>query len=93
MQREREMVESPGLNLRVIKARAKHFQDSLFSTVKSPNTTKMGTVSEREMRKDSSSTESGSTTVSNVDGYRSHEVPTLNVHGLITNTEASENIV
>jgi hypothetical protein len=88
MQREREMVDSPGLNIRVIKARAKHFQDSLFSTVKSSNATKMGSVTERELRKDSSST--GSLTVSKVDSYSSHDVPALNAHGLIAVAEPRE---
>ena len=79
------MGESPGVNLRVIKARAKHFQDSLFNSVKSSNATKLQSVSERELRKDSSG--SGDLTVSPVDSYRSHDVPTLNAHGLITVAE------
>jgi hypothetical protein len=86
MQREREMGECPGLNIKVIKARAKHFQDSLFSTMKSSNVTNTATVNEREMRKDSSSTSttSESMVVSKVDCYRSRDIPALNAHDLIT---------
>jgi hypothetical protein len=87
MQREREMVDSPGLNLRVIKARAKHFQDSLFSTVKSSHATKMGSISEQGLRKDSGSTTIASLTVSKADSYRSHEIPAFNSHGMNLNTE------
>jgi hypothetical protein len=87
MQREREMVDSPRLNLHVIKARAKHFQDSLFSTVKSSNATKMGSISEQGLRKDSGSTTTASLTVSKTGSYRSHETPAFSSHGMNLNTE------
>ena len=89
-QRERYMNESPGMNLRVIKARAKYFQDSLFSSVQSSNGTRIASIDERALRKDS---DSGSHTASKADSYRTDDIPALNVHGLVSVTKPEKTMV
>ncbi|KAF2787235.1 hypothetical protein K505DRAFT_367528 [Melanomma pulvis-pyrius CBS 109.77] len=83
LERERDMNGRPGLNLRVIKAHAKHFQDSLFNTVKSENETRMACTTENPLRHNSSE----GPTVSRVEEYRTDDVPVLNAHVLVTGPE------
>lgn len=87
LQRDRELNGSPGVvNLRVLKARARHFQDSLFSTVKSADgdIERFQSATESVSRKDSHMEDSMSQEERNL----SDVAHPLNVHELITVKEA-----
>jgi hypothetical protein len=83
IERDRELNNSPGYNMRIIKARAKHFHDSLFSTMKSSGDTGGTSITERALRNDSY----GGDSLNKVESCRTEDVPTLNSHGLVVVTE------
>ncbi|KAH8699444.1 hypothetical protein GQ44DRAFT_764685 [Phaeosphaeriaceae sp. PMI808] len=86
LERERESSGRAGLNLRVIKARAKHFQDSLFDTVKSSNDAMATSITEHALRTNSYESHA----VSKSGSSHTDEMPALNMHGMVTETEAEK---
>jgi hypothetical protein len=81
-ERERDDNKKQPLNLRAIKARARHFQESLFETMKSSDADSPESGMGRPLRLESSDSLQHKDGVARVDSHKMDNIHPLNSHGL-----------